>query len=66
MNDVQLKVSFQSYGNNSQEVIEGRDYIKGEETVYFESGKNTTSVTLSILPDDDPEVNENILLRLHR
>lgn len=66
MNDVQLKVSFQSYGNNSQEVIEGRDYIKGEETVYFKSGKNTTSVTLSILPDDDPEVNENILLRLHR
>ena len=66
MNDVQLKVSFQSYGNNSQEVIEGRDYIKGEETVYFKSGKNTTSVILSILPDDDPEVNENILLRLHR
>ena len=66
MNDVQLKVSFQSYGNNSQEVIEGRDYIKGEETVYFKSGENTTSVTLSILPDDDPEVNETILLRLHR
>ena len=66
MNDVQLKVSIQSYGNNSQEVIEGRDYIKGEETVYFKSGENTTSVTLSILPDDDPEVNETILLRLHR
>jgi len=42
----------------------GKDYVAVDETVQFESGESTTSITVTILDDETWEKNENFRLEL--
>ena len=51
---------------NGKDVEEGSDYVKGPNVVTFEPGERTHEINLEILPDEIPELEEKITVRLDR
>jgi len=44
----------------------GRDYVKGPDVVRFEAGQKVKEIVIQILPDDLPELEEAVVVRLDR
>ena len=54
-----------SYRSDSS-VEEGLDYVKGPDVVTFESGQRNQTIVMQLLPDDKPELEEVLIVRLVR
>jgi len=61
-----VTLSYASVGENSKDVLEAVDYIRGPAVVRLSPGQSMANVTVAILPDDDPELKEIFVIRLDR
>ncbi|CAK8694047.1 unnamed protein product [Clavelina lepadiformis] len=59
-----VQISYRSVGKNVLDLVEGLDFLRGPDVVIIPAGKKRTNITLFILPDNLPELDEEILIRL--